>query len=712
MHPSKPILHTLIILPLACTLVLADSPPIVGNVTVSASEGGPAVVTPTRLVQNPIDVPNPVWGVSSQQVAERQPRTLPEALRETPGVSVQKTSNGQGSPYVRGLTGFRTLALIDGVRFNNSTMRDGPNQYWSTIDLLSLDRVELVPGQGSVLFGSDAAGGTLNALTKHSGFRDQTGGFFANGQAGYRWSSAEDSHVEHAEVNLGQAGKWGLHLDGSLHQFGEVDAAGIGRQPKTDYDQWAYNLRFDAAVSDDWTFTAAHQQLRQDDVWRTHSTVYGIPWNGTTIGSDLRRSFDQQRTLSYVRLAGKDLEGFVDSASLTLSYQTANETQDRIRANRASETNEVDLGTTGIDLQLASQSAIGTLTFGLDYYHDAVGSESTSYKADGSFDKHGIQGPVGDDSRYDLLGAYLQDQIDLGRVHFFLGARYTHAAADIGRYQDPVTKEAAAFDDSWDNVVGSARVVCDLDEHDHYALYGGVSQGFRAPNLSDLSRLDIARSGELEVPSPDLDPEKFLNLEVGFKAETDRFTGSASYFCTLLDDTIVRRPTGEVSQGSNVVTKANAGDGYVQGVELAGRVNLDDHWSIFANAAWTEGEVDQYPTSDDRVVREPLTRVVPWMGNFGVRWQSQDQRVWVEGLCTFAGDADRLSSADKADTQRIPPGGTPGWTLLTLRGGWKIQKHLSLTASLDNLLDEDYRIHGSGSNEPGFGGTIGVTVSF
>ena len=141
-------------------------------------------------------------------------------------------------------------------------------------------------------------------------------------------------------------------------------------------------------------------------------------------------------------------------------------------------------------------------------------------------------------------------------------------------------------------------------------------------------------------------------------------------------------------------------------------MNLDGNWSVFANAAWTEGEVDQYPASDDRVVREPLTKVVPLIGNLGVRWQTQDQRVWVEGLCTVASDADRLCSADRADTQRIPPGGTPGWTLVTLRGGWKIHEHLCLTASLDNLLDEEYRIHGSGSNEPGFGGTIGVTVSF
>ena len=113
-------------------------------------------------------------------------RTLPEAFRELPGVHVQKTSNGQGSPFIRGFTGFRTLALIDGVRFNNSTFREGPNQYWSNIDAMSLDHLELIPGQGSVLYGSDAIGGTMNVFTRDSGFLGaEAGKRFSGGSAGY-----------------------------------------------------------------------------------------------------------------------------------------------------------------------------------------------------------------------------------------------------------------------------------------------------------------------------------------------------------------------------------------------------------------------------------------------------------------------------------------------------------------------------------------------
>ena len=61
-------------------------------------------------------------------------RTLPEALRYTPGVIVQKTAHGHGSPFIRGFTGRQNLFLLDGIRFNKSTFRGGPVQYWNTVD--------------------------------------------------------------------------------------------------------------------------------------------------------------------------------------------------------------------------------------------------------------------------------------------------------------------------------------------------------------------------------------------------------------------------------------------------------------------------------------------------------------------------------------------------------------------------------------------------
>ncbi len=89
-----------------------------------------------------------------------------------------------------------------------------------------------------------------------------------------------------------------------------------------------------------------------------------------------------------------------------------------------------------------------------------------------------------------------------------------------------------------------------------------------------------------------------------------------------------------------------------------------------------------------------------------------DPHVDHQWRATIADSQDDLSTRDMADTSRIPPGGTPSYTVFSLRSGWQIRDDIHLTASLENITDEDYRIHGSGQNEPGRSFNVGVRVSF
>jgi len=667
------------------------------------------IITATRSENTPPNVPALVKTLSKVQMEERLVRTFPEALRETPGVMLQKTANGQGSPFIRGFTGFRNLMLIDGIRFNNSTFREGPNQYWNTIDQYALDRVEVLPSQGGTLYGSDAIGGTVNAFTKDSGFLSEAeGGFFTHGRADYRWSTAERSHVQHVEGSIGQGQRWGLHVGATFSQFGDVrDPQGI--QPRTGYDQWAYDVRLDLMLDDSWQLTAAHQQARQNDVWRTHITVFGRSFEGTTIGTDRLRLFDQERSLSYLRLAGRDLDGPIDAASLTVSLQTAGEAQFRITGAGARSFNDVDVTTLGVDLQFESDTPIGRLVYGLDFYHDWL-------ETDGA---NAFAGAVADDSEYALLGVFIQDQIDLNdRLHVIVGGRYTHVRADAGKFQarNPITGAAAgvtSFSDEYQNLSGSIRFLFDLDDADRFQLYGGISQAFRAPNFSDLTRDDFSQTNVVETPAPGLSPETFLTYEVGIKAQTDTFTASFGYFYTRINDMIVRRVlVPAVPPANTLVTKGNAGDGYMQGIEFAARWQLDRNWSVFGHLAWVEGVSGQFIGNTTQTRREPLSKISPLAGFAGVRWQSTDRRVWTELVGLTYGEAARLNTSDMRDTSRIPATGTPSFLLLSLRGGCKVTDHLVLTASLDNLLNQTYRYHGSGSNEAGFGATLGATVTF
>ncbi len=376
---------------------------------------------------------------------------------------------------------------------------------------------------------------------------------------------------------------------------------------------------------------------------------------------------------------------------------------DRLRADGRRDETGFEVTTWGASLVLESETKAGRWVYGADYSRDVVESYSRKYKADGSLDKVEAQGPVADDATYDLLGVFVQNTVPLwnGALELTPGARATWAALDADKVLDPVRGEVTAVEDDWRSVAGSLRALAPLGAERRTAVFAGVSQGFRAPNLSDMTRLDTARSGEIETPVEDLDPERFVSVEAGVRLSGERLSGELAAYHTWIEDLIVRTPTGETVDGSREVTKRNSGRGYVQGVELALRYQLSEDWQLRAAGSWMTGKVDDYPTSDAVKERDYLSRLMPFTVQAAVRWQPEGKPYWLEAAVDAAEKASRLSDSDERDTQRIPEGGTPGYGVLTLRGGVALFDGLNLTLALENVTDEDYRIHGSGVNEPG-----------
>lgn len=657
-------------------------------------------ITTERIVTNRLDTPFSVSQLSKQDIQEQNFRSLPEVFESIPGVLVQKTAYGQGSPYIRGFTGFRTLFLIDGIRLNNSIFREGPNQYWNTVDLGSIGKIELVRGASSAQYGADAIGGTVQVFSQELGLNESQQNNTFN--FAYRGATAEDSNqlvAGYVQEGDGLA----FRVGAGFKDFGDLKRGEGIDQPNTGYDEYNLDAKLAVKLDRHWTFTSAAFLTRQDDVPRTHKTIESISFAGTSIGSELRRDLDHRRLLTYAKVSGADLDGAISNAELTVSWHTQEESRNRLRTRDRFDTQGIETDTLGLQGQFVSNLVWARLIWGADYYKDSVSSFSS---------RNDIQGPVGDDATYESLGLYVQGRKQLSdKLDLLAGARYTYVDAEAKSVRDPNTGEQTQVSNDWNNVVANLMLNYRIDQNQ--ALHAGVSQGFRAPNLSDLTRFDSARSNEFEIPSVDLAPEHFTNFDIGYKYNSATLAADFSTYYTLVDDQIQRVPSGRQNEdGEFEISKENIGDGYIYGAELNIDYRIFSHWRVRAAVAYMQGKVDTFPTSERIATREYISRLMPTTAHISLRYDALQSPWWVATSLVSAARADRLSTRDQGDTDRIPPGGTPGYGVVNVRAGYRFSDELTFNLGLENLLDKDYRIHGSGQNEAGRNFILSVVGEF
>ncbi len=653
------------------------------------------VVVATRHEQSVADAPYTVYRRTAEDYRLRlQVKDLADALQELPGVMNQKTGHGMTSPFLRGFTGQRVVLLSDGVRLNNSTFREGPNQYWSLIDACFYDDVELLMGPSSVLYGSDAIGGVVLARSRLPA-RGVEGAALQPGEGAalLRYSSAEKSFSEHLRQAFAIDDIWSFKLGLTRQDFGDLTSGGGERNPGTAYEQWGGNLRAVRWFDDDARLVFGIDHWDQDDVERVHRTIHHLDHEGTsTIGgtSDLRRTYDHDREAAFTRYESRNGAGVFEEIDLELSWQRIAEEYHRIKHSGDQERRHTTVDTLGARLRLQTPSAFGTWNYGADIYHDFVSAVGHDIKSGQRIDR--IQGEVADDSTYTLAGIFIQHELPLGeRFELTTGIRYTYAEMDAGHVN--FSGEDRPLRGHWDAVTASGRLLYRMLDQNRLNLYAGVSQGFRAPNLSDATR-DGEFGGGVEAPTADLDSERFTTWEAGIKSRWPRAALQAVWYYTDIRDQIFRLETP--------VTKRNLDKGYNQGVELSASCKLTEQWLLFGSFAWQEGRELTWADADLSGPRawRPLSRQHPLMLNTGLRYAPAHLPLWIEAVLSIADDEKKMTDAERGDN-RFPPDGTPGYEVLDLRAGYALTDNLDLAIALENVTDESWRIHGSGINEPG-----------
>ncbi len=642
------------------------------------------VITARRIETSDFSSPEAITVINSKQLNQESARSTPEALEGATGVYVQKTNHGGGSPYIRGLAGNQNLLMIDGIRLNNATYRYGPNQYLNTVDPQTLSTIDVVRGAGSILYGSDAMGGVVNLITKNPAYSHN--GFKVGGNIYGKWMSDDMQKTGRGEINL--AGKNIAFTGGiSYSDFGDIYGGDTtGKQTPTGYQEFSGDMKLRMRLSSNQELTLAYQYDKQTDVPRYDKLIANYD----------KYHFDPQiRQLGYARLKSNYQNKWVRQVTITGSYNLSDETRTKQKEGSTKISNEHDLVKTyGATVEVNSMpSKNWNFVSGVEYYYDKVNSEKTDTENGNITEERGY---YPDGATSSSIAVYTSHTLDVSKFSFILGGRFNayQIKAEDSKFEDVDVNPSA--------LVGSSSVIYHLNENHNFI--GSVYSAFRAPNLNDLSSFGSFNAG-IEVPNPDLAPEKSLNFELGAKAKYEKFSGSVFAFQSRLTDLISRvEATYEENDsidGEKVYTKKNFAESYIQGVEAEIQYEITTNFTAYGNITYTYGQ--------NETAGEPMRRVPPLNGKLGIYYQ-HDSGFWGKLEWLSAGKQDRLASGDISDT-RIPEGGTPAWNRLDLRAGYSL-KWLTLTTGLNNIFDEDYRIHGSGINGYGRSLWLALQVGF
>ena len=728
----------------------------------------------TRVEKDTFRTPNAVSVIDRAQIERMNAPTTPRILSETVGVWAQQTTVGQGSPLLRGLTGYQAFLAIDGVRLNNSTFRSGPNQYLITTSPDSLDRIEVLRGAGSMLYGSGAMGGVISMFTKDTILEDATEDWTIQSRAFTRFASGSSERLGRLEVvgsqkqlgfSVGASARWfgninpgsGYDLHHKNRKFEIVTEKPEGVQvfegpPKDVPDQWlidsetplgwnAYDgdAKLSYKLTDTSTVNLAYQLWRQPQTPRYDKIA--------------PREFDefffepQDRDLLYATYVSKPETLLIDQILLTTSYHRQKEGRNELkrdateRRERFDTVNTLGISAQGTNSSLPRQRVIA----GGEFYLDTLTSQTI--KTDvitGKEDIDDTKGRFIDGSQFWDANLYVQDEIELhNRLELTLGGRYTlyNTHADLS-VRDTQFEE---FNQSGNALTGSAGVVAGIT--DALNAVANFSTSFRAPSLNDTTAVEVTNEG-IDSPSPDLKSERGWTAEGGIKARYPWLIGSLTLFHGRVSDLVTRVPVEdayagqllpnlikEIQQnnpGIDVYVFDNVDEVQIQGVEFAGMVPIQKGVSVYGNAAFTRGKVlliNGAAPDPDKPWEERIRREPPLNGMVGIRWEPPAQRFWAEFFVRGATEQRRLNRSDIRDP-RIPGTtrdtgevkfdangaaigqGSPGWMTLNLRGGIQVTQYNRLTLALENLLDKRYREHGSGINAPGFNIVVSLDNRF
>ena len=663
-----------------------------------------------------------------------------DVLLNSGAVFVQKSQQGGSSPVIRGFEASRVLLMVDGVRMNNAIYRAGHLQNIITVDNTILDRMEVIYGPSSTLYGSDALGGVVSMFTKNPTL-SKTNQTSVSGNALARYATATQEARGHVDFNIASKkwasltsityGVFGDVIQGKQRQaaypnfglepfyvqrVGNTDSAFVNPDPNkqvaSDYKQIdiAQKILFQPSENVQHLLniqigTSSNVQ-RYDRLTETASAapVYAEWYYGP-----------QVKNLVSYQFAANKLDGFFQDFKVIASYQDIEESRITRRFknnNRDSRWERVNVW--GFNMDAKHKSGKNELHIGLESYTNYVRSTAERMNL--------VTGAL---SR--ITTRYSDGPTKMSSNAIY--AQHTYKINDVWTLNDGLRFNLVNLDARFaDTTLMHFPFV--KAEQNHAAITGNLglvyaspkdfrlafllSSGFRSPNVDDLTKVFDTKTGYVVVPNKDLKPEYTYNAEVNFNKYSEHFNFGGSVFYTWFRNAIVvdkfqfNNQDSINYQGvkSAVFAPQNKAKAYVLGFSVNATYKIDKQNSFDAVYTYTKG------TYTNAGVSMPLDHIPPTFGRIGFK---HDGKVWLGELYSLFNGWKKIADYNpngEDNQQYATVDGMPAWFTLNLRGQVNIGNNLSAQLQVENLLDRNYRYFASGISAPGRNFVMSLKATF
>lgn len=638
------------------------------------------VVTATRSERGVDMTSKSVTVIPSDKIVERNAWSVQEILEEVPGISLSRAGGLAGQISMRGSNSNdpRLVLFIDGDRFRGRNTRE-----YSLFDPAQIERIEVIRGPASALYGPDAMVGIVNIITRRAQ-GDVEGPLRLTPKVkSLNYNSANNLRGGRAELEM--VGRGMDLLMGVSGRKADNYRSAQGEIPNSDFKMFSGDLRLGYRL-------AAGHRLEISGKFAEVEAGDAGGIAGSPGGSLLRRRQEPMREqFGKVAYSG-ETDFFLKKVEASLygrRLHTRIPSESRTVANKLTETQTFVVGPMiwgGKFLGVASW-ALGALTLGTDFFHERrSGSESssvtTNFDAGGNITSVSVKPRSKDspDARQTNIGLFLHNDWDpSSRWTVSAGGRvdYIRTTSETEPLVSPLLKQAYEANNKSTEVplTGSLGLIFRPWEILH--LTANVGKAFRAPATFESFASGSFGAGFL-VPNPDLKSEEAVTYEAGTRLRLPNIHANVVAFYSDYSNLIVRRPVTFLGLPSS--QSQNAGAANIQGVEIDATLALSPRWQPFMTATYLRGT--------DVASAKPLPYIEPFHGLAGLRY-TPSKGLYVKGVSKWSLEKNRINDQQER--------GTPSFAIFNLYAGVDLPKvsarlpDVQLTLGLENLLDKAYR---------------------